>query len=61
MGGGMFAEMGRAVIAADGDEVDFAPDVILRRKAGDGAMEGHKGVFHNKIDIRRGIVVVAGL
>jgi len=39
--GRFVAEIGRAVVTADGDKIGLTTEVVLRRKAGDPAMDGH--------------------
>jgi hypothetical protein len=39
--GPFVAEVGRAAVTANGDEIGLTADVVLRRKAGDPAMDGH--------------------
>ncbi len=41
LGSGLFAEIGNAVVAADCDEIGLTPEIVLRCKAGDAAVDGH--------------------
>ena len=41
LGRGRVSEKRGAVVAADGDEIRLTPEIILRRKPGDSAMDRH--------------------
>ena len=41
MSGRFFGEVGRAVVAANGDEIGLTTEIVFRRKASDLAMDGH--------------------
>jgi hypothetical protein len=41
LSGHFLAEIGRAVVTANGDEIGLTTEIVFRRKAGDPAMDGH--------------------